>query len=998
MQIADGLAAAAKLGLVHRDIKPANILLENGVERVKITDFGLARTADDASVSQSGTVAGTPMYMSPEQANGEQVDHRSDLFSLGSVLYVMCTGRPPFRATSTMAVMRRVCDDTPTPVQQLNPDIPDWLGDIIAKLHAKKPSERFQSAMEVAELLGQHLARIHEPTAQTPVARTTSTLIPAPAATAVKSGAVQSAFRQMLPWLGAGGLVMGMLAVFLVLYSLHKPPEQTTVHLKADDVLKSLVGTWQVEFETTLPKFKMTHGIAGYTWVGNEKFLRGYICYDDGSETLAVFSRDAQSKTFRYWSLSSAPGLLAIQGPGEGQWDATTTTLILQSTMPLSRRIVHEYRWIDGDNLESRVEMTDHQGAVVLRQTKKMHRITSNEIVGPKLPKDSKGPPELAVLERMVGSWKTANHITLAELGDRKVQSQSTHEVVPILAGRFFEAHEHTQPGDRTDYWLVGYDENRRIYRHWHFGAGGEAMEADGAWDVKTSKMTWRSLDGRLEGSWTFPKPDERHATMAAKDAQGRRLYDVAAVARRDAAPPSGWVQLFNAKDLRGWDIHPASKGTWRVDTETRTLIGSGGETHLYSNRADYENFHFRVEAKINDGGNSGQYFRCAPRGAGSLPAGYEAQINSTHKDPVRTGSLWHLGLKHAVTKILVPPDTWFTQEVIANGNRIIIKVNGKTTVDYVDEDKKYSRGQLALQVLEAATVVHFKRVEIKELPPSQPNRPSVLLAEKGILDYAEIHDADENRFDAWIAQMKKDGYRPVSLSVQTVKEAPRYTSVAIKEETNKVWEFARVRNDDDKHRDAMRKKEYVAIAQCLYLEKGLLHQAYLWVLNPNTLVDGIWSGSKDDIDNKIDEARKRKARPVFRSALQGAATVYDIIIGDPGKVPWVDLVDQSLEVCKTSIERQKAQGWRPVHLYAYGAGRNTLFGAILIQEPKAPDWDVSWALTPAQYEAELAERKRRGFRPHTAVGHDDDAGATRFSVLWIRYFDPATKAAPMPP
>ncbi len=165
MQTAAGLAAAHAQGLIHRDIKPANILLENGVQRVKITDFGLARLGDDASLTQSGVVVGTPQYMSPEQAHGEAVEHRTDLFSLGSVLYTMCTGRPPFRASTTMAVLGRVSDDTPRPIREINPDIPDLLAAIISKLHAKAPAERYQTAAEVAALLGQRLAELQQPSA-----------------------------------------------------------------------------------------------------------------------------------------------------------------------------------------------------------------------------------------------------------------------------------------------------------------------------------------------------------------------------------------------------------------------------------------------------------------------------------------------------------------------------------------------------------------------------------------------------------------------------------------------------------------------------------------------------------------------------------------------------------------------------------------------------------------------------------------------------------------
>jgi WD40 repeat protein len=132
------------------------------VQRVKLTDFGLARAADDASLTQSGVIAGTPMFMAPEQAAGEPIDARADLFSLGSVLYELCTGRPAFRAPTTMAVIKRVCEDTPRPIREVNPDIPEPLCRVIERLHAKKPADRPGSARQVADLLADLLAELNQ--------------------------------------------------------------------------------------------------------------------------------------------------------------------------------------------------------------------------------------------------------------------------------------------------------------------------------------------------------------------------------------------------------------------------------------------------------------------------------------------------------------------------------------------------------------------------------------------------------------------------------------------------------------------------------------------------------------------------------------------------------------------------------------------------------------------------------------------------------------------
>lgn len=163
-QTAKGLAAAHDQGLVHRDIKPGNILLPANVERVIITDFGLARAADDASLTRSGVIAGTPQYMSPEQARGDAIDHRSDLFSLGSMMYAMCTGHPPFRAESPYGILRRITDNKPRSLRDINASTPVWLEAIIQRLLSKNTEDRYSTAAEVASLLEDCLAHVQHPT------------------------------------------------------------------------------------------------------------------------------------------------------------------------------------------------------------------------------------------------------------------------------------------------------------------------------------------------------------------------------------------------------------------------------------------------------------------------------------------------------------------------------------------------------------------------------------------------------------------------------------------------------------------------------------------------------------------------------------------------------------------------------------------------------------------------------------------------------------------
>ena len=170
MQIADGLAAAHEKGIVHRDIKPENIMIrKDGI--VQIMDFGLAKLRGASRLTKEGTMVGTVGYMSPEQVQGHDTDHRTDIFSLGVILYELLSGQSPFKGVHETAIIYEIVNVDAAPISSLKPDVSADLDAIVLECLAKEPDERYQSAKEVAK----ELRRFKRESSRTHVSRVTTT-------------------------------------------------------------------------------------------------------------------------------------------------------------------------------------------------------------------------------------------------------------------------------------------------------------------------------------------------------------------------------------------------------------------------------------------------------------------------------------------------------------------------------------------------------------------------------------------------------------------------------------------------------------------------------------------------------------------------------------------------------------------------------------------------------------------------------------------------------
>ncbi len=225
MAVCDALSAAHEEGLVHRDVKPANVMVTPS-GAIKVMDFGIARAATD-TLTRTGRMLGTAAYLSPEQARGRPADARSDLYSLGCVLYEMLTGKPPFGGESPVAVASRHVSEDPEPPTGLNPEIPAALESVVLKALAKDPAARYQSARAMGGNLagivqgGLHAAAAGRDPATEPIPHggEPTPVLPAPTPTAVLGEGVDDTprpFRRYGPVL-AGAAILAVVALVLFL-------------------------------------------------------------------------------------------------------------------------------------------------------------------------------------------------------------------------------------------------------------------------------------------------------------------------------------------------------------------------------------------------------------------------------------------------------------------------------------------------------------------------------------------------------------------------------------------------------------------------------------------------------------------------------------------------------------------------------------------------------------------------------------------------------------
>jgi hypothetical protein len=753
-QIAEGLAAAHEKGLIHRDIKPSNILIDRGPQdHAKITDFGLARAADDASLTRSGVVAGTPMYMAPEQAKGEALDHRADLFSLGSVMYAMLTGRPPFRAETTLAVLKRVAEEDPRPIREVIPEVPEWLCRIVEKLHAKNPADRFQSAKEVAEVLADCEKQLEahgalKDRSRIPAGKPAPSLSRARVpAWAVATCAAVIAFvaaavwfphkvDELVPWL-VGALILG---VITSLASARLPRPRDAV-AESNPAVATRSGRWvwvavailalpalAAVVLTALPfPYLYATNKADLVFEGADPDVALLVVRRDG-EVVARLARGSPR------AVKLEPGEYEIEAECVGGYEATkfhVETTRLTSASGSFRRV---------------------EGRPVIRLTLRRGDTTSVVATAERRAAPSPAPDKDGWVQLFNGKDLTGWTTHPEETNAWKVAGGE-------IVGQGARSHLFTERGDFADFHFraevrVNTTGDSGVYFRAPFNLDGadrwpDAPEAqinnnpDGD-PLKTGALhdniaRFHRLIVKKEEWFTLEVVARGPKVTVIVNGQVTAEADVAGAPRGRFAlqvlpgtvvrfrkvevkelpptPAEQWTPLFNGKDLTGWKPIPTQPGDWKVEGDE--LVGRGPEvSHLVSERGGFENFHLRAEVKTNAPGNSGIFFHCSPQlsKGSNLPPGIECEIHHSLKWPTGSFNTVGGGGSRAAAAPPPPADSWVVLEIQVQGQQLTVQVSERPVIIDFPLGPYSGKGHLALQVYSPQTEVRFRKIEIKEL------------------------------------------------------------------------------------------------------------------------------------------------------------------------------------------------------------------------------------------------------------------------------------------
>jgi serine/threonine protein kinase len=725
-QAALGLQHAFEHGLAHRDIKPQNLML-TPKGQVKVLDFGLARMRGPKDVgkglTQADSFMGTPEYVSPEQAtDARQADIRADIYSLGCTLYALLTGRPPFQEDTMVKLVMAHIEKQPPALHELRPDVPADVSAIAAKMLAKDPAQRYQRPVEVAQALA-------------PFAKAGSKARPAGAAP-VKSATTATVI----------GGDTGRL----------KEPEKGAKKAVQEETEESPFRDLELTSDAPSPAKRMKKWIesaAAAEWLRRPAVLTGAGI---GMVLLVV--------------------LLGLWATGVLRVKTKDGTIVLEN-LPRDAEVTVDgakvlLKWTEGKEAEITVKPGTREVVVTIAGIKVQGQQVSIE-PGERTPPIHVGwePPDK---RPDVGPPARAEFVSL--FNGKDLKGWKTHPSQPgdwhvwndaIVGSANATSHLYTERGDYKDFHLrleirINEGGNSGVYFRAPFGpslpagagqprwlrgynakydrdrTGGlliddsplwrfrETPQKTGEWVPMEVIAIGNQLTIKIDGSVTALYTDEQRrytsGHIVLQQHTPGTVVEFRKIEIREIPPEESdkerFVSLFDGKDLSGWKTHPSQPGQWRVFNSQ--IVGSGSPvSHLYTERGNYRDFHLRLEARINEEGNSGIYFRApfGPTIPGNDPkfvTGYNAKLVQPRMGALLIGN--ESGFTHNGDPGVTPGE-WVTLEVIASGDHVQVKVNGKLTADYVDGARRFTSGHIVLQQHGAGTVVQFRKIEIKELP-----------------------------------------------------------------------------------------------------------------------------------------------------------------------------------------------------------------------------------------------------------------------------------------